>query len=390
MEFIEGIGRMFSLPFLYIAVGMVVWLSAKRIKQERSAFGTRVFDRFSEWKGTWSTALSSGILLSVAGVAGGIVLSFPLLILIAGVLLLVSLTGRLTWHSSVYTLGITALFLLVLPFLPGEWQDYSWIETLQETPLTGITVLMSVLLFTESLLLLKTTPSDTFPERTKGRRGMWIGQHRGRRLAIVPFFALIPGGAVEPFASWWPLISIGGESFGIVLVPFVLGMEWLVRGQSPETASKTIGRHTFLAAVLILMLTIGSFFFEPLALAVVAVGIIARELIYTGHRARENKTPFFSSHPQGVRILGVIPNSSAAQMGLIPGELIMRVNNIPVRSESQFYEALQNTGAFAKIEVCDERGENRYVQRALYESDHYELGLVFVEPPTHETSVGFF
>ncbi|WP_244877741.1 PDZ domain-containing protein [Halobacillus kuroshimensis] len=390
MEILQGTGRLFFLPFLYIALIMSVMVSANRIKKERRMFGTRVFDRFSEWKGTWSVSLLTGLVISIIGVGAGLTVSYPFLFLSAAILLLVSLTGRLSWYSPAYTLGVTGLVLLLMPFLPESWKSHPWMETLFDTSLPMVALLLSLLLVREGLLLLKTSPSHTYPERTKGRRGLWIGQHRGKRMTVVPFFSLIPGGVIEPFASWWPVIPVGGDTYGVILIPFVLGAEWLVRGQSPEMASKAIGRHTFLLAFFLTMLAVGSFFLEILSIVVFALALIGREWIYLRHRSRENKTPFFTSTPKGVRILGVIPESPADQMGLFPGELIERVNSIPVRTENQFYEALQNTGAFTKIEVRDEWGENRYVQRAMYEGEHYELGLVFVEPPTHESSVGFF
>ncbi|CDQ19227.1 hypothetical protein SAMN05192559_101120 [Halobacillus karajensis] len=389
-ELLKGLGMMFTLPFLYIAIGMFLLISSKRIKKERATFGTTVFDRFSECKSTWGVALGGGVILSLIAVGAGIVISYSLLIFISAILLLVSVRGRLRWYSSVYTLGGAYLLLLVLPYLPENLSTYTWIQTLKGTPLTLIAVLLAVLLFTESILILRTSTPHTFPERLKGARGMWVGQHRSRKMTIVPFFALLPGGGIEPITSWWPMISLGGETYGFILIPFVMGWEWKVRAQSPVLAAKIIGRHTFFLSLIIIGLAIGSFFVYFLSLAAVIIGLLGREAILLVHRMRENKAPFFSSTMRGIRILGIIPGSPADQMGLVPGELIERVNAIPVSTELQFYEALQNSGAFTKIEVRDEWGEIRHVQRAMYEGEHYELGLVFVEPPAREASIGLF
>ncbi|KHE67154.1 hypothetical protein LD39_19010 [Halobacillus sp. BBL2006] len=390
LELAKALGRMFTQPFLYIAVGMVLLLSQRRLKQERKSFGIRIFDRFSEWKGTIGTSVIAGLCLSVFSIGAGLELSFPFLMLLSAVLLLVSVPMKLNWYSAAYTLGITYLVLLVLPYLPENTLFESWITTLEDTPLTSIAIILTVMLFVESILLLRTSPDQTFPERVKGSRGMWVGQHRSRKMAIVPFIALFPAGDIETFASWWPLLDLGGENFGLIVVPFVTGWEWIAKGQSPETAAKTMGRHTFLMALIVLIFVIGSFFIPALSLAAVVISLLGRELIHVLHRMREERPSFFSSNPKGLRILGVIPGSPAAQMGLIPGELIERVNTRKVRTENQFYEALQLNGGFNKIEVRDKWGENRYVQRALYEGEHFELGLVFVEPPIHETTVGFF
>ncbi|WLR49271.1 hypothetical protein LC065_09040 [Halobacillus litoralis] len=131
MEFAKGLGMMFSLPFLYITLAMIFIVSGKRVKEERAAFGTRIFDRFTEWKGTWGTALISGFILSVMAVGGGMVFSYPLLLLLSGILLIISLTGRLSWYSSAYTLGLSYLVLLVVPYLPDSVRSHEWVEVLQ-------------------------------------------------------------------------------------------------------------------------------------------------------------------------------------------------------------------------------------------------------------------
>ncbi|MGI8315518.1 PDZ domain-containing protein [Halobacillus mangrovi] len=390
LELIKGLGRMFTQPHLYIAVIMVIFLSQRRINKERKAFGTRIFDRFSEWKGTVATSLIAGGCLSIFSLGAGMVLPPSFLWLLGLTLILVSLPFKLSLYSASYTLGITTLVLLALPYAPVYGPIESLKTTLLEVPITSIAVLLSVMLFVEAILLLRTSKTQTFPERIKGSRGMWIGQHRSTKMAIVPFIALFPVGNIEALASWWPILHIGEESFGLVLVPFVTGWEWVARGQSPEKAAKMIGRHTFVVAIFVLLLTIGSIIYTPLSLAAIGAGLAGRIIIQVHHRLKEGSQSFFSPDARGLRVLGVIPKSPGAQMGLAPGELIVRVNAQQVRTERQFYEALQMNGGFNKIEVRDEWGENRYVQRALYEGEHYELGLVFLEPPEHEETVGLY
>ncbi|WP_079478189.1 PDZ domain-containing protein [Halobacillus salinus] len=387
LELLKGIGRAFMQPYLYIAI-IVGWILAnKRIKKERQDFGTRVFPIFSEMKRTWGVAIGAGLVLSIIFLALGLVVPLPFLFLLSAVFLLVSLPMKFTWYSAAYTLGFAYILMLVLPFVPDV---PDWLAVLEDTPLLSITAILAALLLVEAILLLKTTPKETFPEREKGKRGLSIGQHRARKIAVVPFLALFPAGDITSFAEWWPLLSIGGESYGLILIPFLTGFEWIARGQAPEVATKTVGRHIFLLAVVVLALTIGSYFLPILSFAAIAVGLLGREWITIRHRIREDQSPFFYPHPRGVHILGIIPGSPADQMGLVPGEVIERVNQVPVRTESQFYEALQVNGAFNKLEVRDQWGENRYVQRAMYEGEHFELGVLFVEPPTHEESVGFF
>ncbi len=44
-----------------------------------------------------------------------------------------------------------------------------------------------------------------------------------------------------------------------------------------------------------------------------------------------------------------------------------------------FYKALQKNRAYCKLEVFDVNGEIRFVQGALFEGDHHELGILTIE-----------
>ncbi|MCA1011228.1 PDZ domain-containing protein [Halobacillus halophilus] len=390
MEIVKGAGRVFTQPFLYIAIIMGFILTRRRIKSERRQFGTRIYDAFSEWGGTLGTSLAAGLLISVFAVGSGLVLSLPLLLLVSGVLLVLSIPLRSNWYSAAYTLGATYLVIYFIPYFPESVRQLSWVSPLTDTPLTALPFLISAFLLVEGILMLRTSSLSTFPERVMGRRGMWIGQHRSRKLALIPFFALFPAGSIEPFAPWWPVFGIGEESFGLILVPFVTGWEWIARGQLPVKAAKIVGRRTFFLALFVLSFAAGSLFLPVLSIVAVVISLLGRTWIRLQHLSGEKRQPFFSANQDGLLILGIIPKSPAAQMGLSPGELVVRVNNRQVRTENDFYEALQENAAFNKIEVHDVQGENRYVQRPLYEGEHYELGLVFVEPPRREKSVSVY
>lgn len=78
-------------------------------------------------------------------------------------------------------------------------------------------------------------------------------------------------------------------------------------------------------------------------------------------------------------VLGIIPNTPAADLGLKIGEIITKVNGIEVKNAADFYEALQKNRAFFKLEVVGLNNEIRFEQRASYEGEHHELGIIFVK-----------
>ncbi|WP_313289193.1 hypothetical protein [Exiguobacterium sp.] len=70
-------------------------------------------------------------------------------------------------------------------------------------------------------------------------------------------------------------------------------------------------------------------------------------------------------------------------MCLIPGEAIYKVNGEKVDSEASFYEAIQKHKPYLRLEVMNHNGDIRFAQRAFYEQDHHELGILFVNEPVH-------
>ncbi|WP_163526855.1 PDZ domain-containing protein [Halobacillus ihumii] len=375
----DGLARLFVQPLFYWSVILLFMLSIRRIKQERKSFGTRVYDIFAEGRSTWRVSLVGGSILSVLAIGGGIVITYPFLLVLSLVTILLSLTLKLRWLSAAYTFGITYLLLMAVPYIPTGFLPEGWQAGLENASLEGVALIMSVLLLIEGVILAKTSSRRTFPERVKGNRGKMVGQHRVKKLVLIPMVGLLPAGAIEPFAPWWPLFSIGANSYGFIFVPLLLGWEWVARAQTPKLVAMKTGRQTLVIASAALLLSAASLYLSILSLAAVVVCLLGREMIYGYHRIREKRQPFFTADHRGVRILGTIPGSPADEMDLLPGELIVRVNSIPVTSVEEFYEALQTNRALSKIEVRDFRGENRFTQRATYEGEHHELGILFVQ-----------
>ncbi|MFC7063323.1 PDZ domain-containing protein [Halobacillus seohaensis] len=384
-EFMQGLLRLLTQPLLYWSILLLFFISLRRMKQERKSFGTRVYDVFTEGRSTWRISLIAGSIVSVFAIGSGLVLNTEFLLLLAGVTILLSLPFKLTRLSPAYTLGFSILLVWGVSFIPTGTFLENYSSALTAISLPGVAMLLSILLIVEGVILTKTSSRRTFPERIQGNRGKKVGQHRVKKLALIPMVSLIPAGMIEPFAPWWPFFYIGENSFGLVLFPILLGYEWIARAQSPKLAAIQLGRQTITLAGLSLVIAVGSFFLPVLAFVAVLVTMIGRFIIYAIHHSKEKNQPYFTEDHRGVRILGTIPGSPADQMDLLPGELIVNVNGIAVTSVHEFYEALQMNRALTKVEVKDFRGENRFLQRAMYEGEHHELGVLFVQEVTYQS-----
>ena len=146
-----------------------------------------------------------------------------------------------------------------------------------------------------------------------------------------------------------------------------------------KQSSSSVKRIINFGGVLTCLSVVG--YWIPLAsILIVAVGIIGREALAMRQRLVEENRPFyFSKRNDGVQILGVIPESAAEKMGLKVGEFITKVNGEMANNEERFDEALQKNAAHCKLEVLDHNDQIRLLQRALYEEDHHELGILFVQ-----------
>ncbi|HLR62377.1 MAG TPA: PDZ domain-containing protein [Lentibacillus sp.] len=376
MELANGIGRFFLNPLVYWAIILSIVVGYKRIRKERNHFGLKIFDIFSEWKNAGRVTLIYGIVLSVITIGTGMVFSYETIMLLAAVTILLSLSMRLTLLSPVYTIGITFLLLLLAPFVL-ESQSLIDMDLFSAPNFTGLSLLFAIFISAEAFLLKRHNRNGTFPDMELGRRGTWIGIHHLKKMTLIPFFVLIPSGPLTSIASFWPYFSVGGETYSLMLVPFLIGFDHTVRSELPEKAAVRLAKPARMLSLIVLLLAAGSMFIGWLALAAIVAGIIGREYLNFKHRtADQKKTPFFTQNSRGIKVLAVVPGTPADRLGILVGETITKVNGKKIDRIEQFYYALQDSGAFFKLEIRGDNGEARFVQSALYEKDHHELGII--------------
>lgn len=381
IEIAKGTGKLFLNPLFYWSFILVAFAGYKRIKQERIDFGFKVFDVFSEWKKTWLFSLVTGLLLSLIISGAGMVFSYGSLILVCFVAIILSLTFRFTLLSASYTIGISYLLLLFLPFLL-ENQTYVDGELFTQTNFTSLAILLGLLLIVEAILLSRLKRNESFPGLVLGSRGAWVGQHRVKKLSFIPFFALVPAGMITPFAPFWPYFSIGETSYSLVLIPFIIGFDYLIRGSLPRKAAIKLANATTLLGIIVLLVAIGSIFVFWLSLAAVLIAIIGREYMRYYYRMKDRQAlAYFHQLNNGLKVLSVIPGTPADNLEILVGETITKVNGKKVNTVTEFYSALQDSGAFFKLDLVDDSGELRFLQSAFYEGDHHELGLIFTSEP---------
>lgn len=380
-ELLKGTGRLFLHPVFYYLIFLSGILGVSRVKRERKNFHTRTFDAYFELRQLFPMGLILGLVLTIVTLMAGLTLPFAAILLIAFFTILWSLTTNIRLMSPVYTVG--AAFFAITLITEYEWTIPLFNDTfqaLEEKVYPSLVILMALLLISEGILITKNAGKGTSPKLVKSKRGQNVGAHVVKRFWLLPMFLLIPGEALTLPFDWWPVFNIGAESYSLILVPFAIGFNQQIQGMLPKQSIQLQGRRVTTLGILILILSVIGYWYPLISIAVAALAIIGRELISLMQRLKDDNLPFyFSKKNNGLMIIGIIPESPADKMGLQVGEIISKINGVKILDEQVFYEALQKNRAHCKLEVLDINGEVRFVQRALYEGDHYELGILFVQ-----------
>src|SRR5699024_11927342 len=124
----------------------------------------------------------SAFLLDVA-----IVFSYESIITLIIIAYILCITMRYTMLSVIYTIGLTYLLLLFLPYLWDE-QTYFNHNLFSNVNYAGIAILLGLFLLVEAILISKNKRNETYPSLVKGKRGNWIGQHHIKKLSLIPIF----------------------------------------------------------------------------------------------------------------------------------------------------------------------------------------------------------
>ncbi|WP_062354213.1 PDZ domain-containing protein [Bacillus kwashiorkori] len=382
IEILKGIGMFFLHPLFYLGFIYSVWLGYTRVKRERKNFHIRIQDGWYEFRTYSLKGLLLGLLLSLVLLFVGVQIPWSF-ILVAGVVTLIfSIVLKPGILSPAWTAGISFLLLFAISYYSLTLPVFSnTFHNIADNVFPNIAFLMSLLLLAEGILIYKNAAKHTSPKVIRSKRGLHVGIHEVRRLWFVPLLLLVPVGKLSLPVEYWPVVPINGDAFTFLLIPYWIGFSQQIKTELPQQAVQKFGKQVIIFSIPVVLTALASFWLPMLAFVSVAIAIIGRAILSLIQKVKNNtQSYYFSKNQFGITILDIIPGSPAEKMNLHIGEVIKTVNGILVNDEREFYQALQKNRAFCKVEVIDRNGENRFVQRALYEGEHHELGVIFIAP----------
>ncbi|RFU63923.1 PDZ domain-containing protein [Peribacillus glennii] len=378
---LKGLGTFFLHPVFYVSVFLSVLIGYLRVKRERSDFHIRIHDMFQEMRFLLPRGITYGLILSLITLAAGLVIPFASLLLIGILSLMLSVTLRFRFLSPAYSIGL-AFFLIF--FMYGRDVQLPLFEetfhNLDRPVYSALPILLGLLLIAEGALIRRSGHKKLSPKLLISKRGFTVGSYVSKRMWLVPMFVLVPGGNLPALFEWWPVFSVGNVHVSPMFVPFLIGFSHQIKGMLPGQAIRAYGKQVLIFGIVITAIAAAGHWYPVISMAAVVLAVLGRELITYFTNAADEKRPFYFSRSKlGVRILGILPHSPADKMGLQMGEVISKVNGVTVRDEREFYEALLKNRAHCKLEVVGNNDQIRFVQRALFEGEHHELGILFVE-----------
>lgn len=368
-------------PYYYIALIFIALYYRRQVALERKLIHVKQHSWGREtWRTIWS-GLVMGLLVSLAAIALGISLPGAAVALI-WVVSLVLMLFRVRFLCFAYSIGLLGVAQFVLSFFPDSLQSggvSTFATALRDMDIPALLVLAALLHLAEALLARWQGARLATPLFLAGKRGKVVGGYQLQAFWPLPLFLLIPSGTGIGDLPWQPLL---GGGLGLVSLPVIIGFSEMTQSMLPgRKAARTAGR-LLLYSIVLLGISLLAAWWSPLTVPAALAAVLLHEGLSWYSALEERSTsPIFVHPPAGRKVLAVLPDSPAQEMGILPGEILLKVNGVLLTEAEQLHEALRMNPAFCKLEVKNREGESKYLQRAIYDGDHHQLGMILVPEP---------
>jgi hypothetical protein len=386
LQWVNAIAHLWVHPFYYIALLLIFLQYRRQVKFERLCFNTRLHSAIHE---TWSSVLwglIAGMGASVILLSMGVVIRPFDLFWIWGITLLLSLL-RVRYLCMAYAVGIIGILREAAIWIPLEdIGNTVWVESLKQIHMPSLLALVGLLHLIEAFLVNRQGAQSAMPIFIEGRRGRIIGGYQLQRFWPIPLFLWIPVSTPSAIpwenvlSGWgWPWLA-GGillQSLSMFLFPAVVGYGERTISQYPDQQAKGAAKLLVLYGVMIIGMAVLAEKFPILSIigALLAIALHEGMILYLQNKD-QTRVPLYVHDQRGLMVLAVIPESPAQAMGILPGEILCKVNGMQVTTKEDLYKALQRNSVYCKLELLNRAGHLKLSSRSLFDGEHHELGII--------------
>lgn len=378
---LQAVGQLFANPFYYIGILFIVLHYRKQIQMERKLFHTRLHSLLNE---TWRTVLwgwLGGISASVLMLFVGVNIQASTVILL-WVLSIILVMMRVRFLCLAYAVGILGIAQVILSWIPNAASLQERVPVLDivvGADIPSLLVIVAVLHLLEGTLVGFQGARMATPLFLEGRRGQIIGGQQLQGFWPVPLFLLVPmtGGSIQGL-PWETLFGSNlASGWTLLAFPAMIGFTELTISKLPRKQARFSASLLYLYGIILLVIAIATHFWPPILLVGAVLSFALHEgLIRYNQWVEDKLVPFYVHSERGLMVLSVVPNSPAHELGIQTGELIHKVNSHKIKTKTDLHVAMRLNSAFCRLEVLNEQGEVRFLQRAIYSGDHHQLGII--------------
>ncbi|MBP1992674.1 PDZ domain-containing protein [Paenibacillus eucommiae] len=368
-------------PFYYIGIIFIILQYRKQIQLERKLFHTRLHSLLDESWRTLLWGLIGGFSVSVVMMFVGVSLQQEAIILLWVISLLLIL-ARVRFFCLAYSVGILGIAHAILYVIPkaGDLPTVGpVIQLIVDMDIPSLLVLVAVLHILEGLLIAWQGARMASPLFLEARRGRIIGGYQLQNFWPVPLFMLVPlqGGSTDSL-PWNTLLGVDFASgWSFMAFPVMIGFTALTTSRLPVDKARSTASLLVLYGLILFGFAVAAHYWSPMVAVAAILSIALHEaIIWFSEWQESKKTPMYVHSPRGLTVLAVIPGSPAAEMGIQVNEIIHKINGYKLLNKSDVHTAMQIHSAFCKLEVVNRQGEIKYLQRAIFSGEHYELGII--------------
>jgi len=368
-------------PFYYISVLIIVLQMRRQIFFERKLYHSRLHSLLGESVRIVLWGLAAGLIGSMLmALVGAYIQPQAVIYMWVAALLLALIRVRFLCFS--YVIGLLGVVHAILGWVPLDVDAsyYPWVEPLVELHLPSLLVLAGIAHILEAVLIRVQGERLATPVFIESKRGKLVGSYQFQGLWPVPLLLLVPvsaGGGPLPFTPLLGGSEMWSAGWMFLAMPVMIGFTDMTSTLLPQQKINRTAGQLLIYGVIVTGFGVLAEWLPVSVLPAALLTIILHELImWLAVRSEKLRSPIYVHTARGLTVLAVLPRSAAKEMGIRAGEVIHKVNGQAVRTKEQLHEALRLNPAFTRLEIIDHRGEHRFLQRAMFEGEHHQLGII--------------
>lgn len=387
-EIVLRLGSFFLQPMFYLGVIILILQYRRQISFERKLFSSRIHSLPIEVFRSLGYGLIGGIIASILMISLGVVFE-PQYLWLIWIVTVILLLFNVRFLCLSYSIGIVGFIAGIMQLFEPNIMlkmvnlNYDWLKDLiallLNIDIPTLIVIVAVLHLVEAILVKLQSAKQATPIFVESKRGRLTGGFQIQSYWLLPLFIFVPIGNFDQNVlfslSWIPLFSQG--MLTIIPIPAMIGYADFTTVYSPKEKARKSFKYLLVYSFVLLGLAFIASKIGGFQIIAAIFSGFGHELIRVLGSRKEIKLPAKYVHPKdGLKVLAVIPGSLADLMKIETGEIIKKVNGIPVTNKQELYDALQKQSAFVRLEIINLDGQIKFAQHSIYTGEHHQLGII--------------